>query len=211
MARNKREDSMPILNDIAFSINKDEVLKALQFQSRTVRIDTVIEAHIDEQIEQAYILAEPRAVYETFPACYRDDGYVLDSVGYRLISKHLLRHLKKIEMVSVFACTVGVDIDDRIKQYLSEKALTQATILDAVASVAVEVVADQINEIIRRDAHLQKYSLRRRYSPGFGDWGLEEQGKILQIINAECIDISLTEAYVMMPEKSVSALIGWYQ
>jgi cobalamin-dependent methionine synthase I len=48
-----------------------------------------------------------------------------------------------------------------------------------------------------------------RFSPGYGDWTLDNQPQVLQLAEAERIGITLTESNIMIPRKSVSAVIGW--
>ena len=50
--------------------------------------------------------------------------------------------------------------------------------------------------------------MRWRYSPGYGDWGLSQQKKFFQIIGAEKIGMSLSSAMMLIPRKSVTAIIG---
>jgi cobalamin-dependent methionine synthase I len=48
----------------------------------------------------------------------------------------------------------------------------------------------------------------RRYSPGYGDWGVSAQKDFLAWLGAGHIGIKLTESSQMLPEKSVSAILG---
>lgn len=51
--------------------------------------------------------------------------------------------------------------------------------------------------------------LKPRFSPGYGDWQLEDQQKILQLLNCEKkIGLTLTDGYMLTPVKSVTAVIG---
>jgi cobalamin-dependent methionine synthase I len=202
---------MPLLNDITFAIDKDEVLKSLKFFPQKTKLDPTMKVAIDKAIDEGYISARPKAVYETFAVAKVKEGYELVKAGYRLTGSILLKHLKQIEMVTLFACTIGEDLEKRVKVLMGEGRTTEAAMLDAVAGEAVEGVANQVNEIIQREANLKKYKLRRRFSPGYGDWGIEEQKEVLRLIGAEQIGLSLTAACVMVPEKSISALIGWYK
>jgi cobalamin-dependent methionine synthase I len=202
---------MPRLEEITFTINKTEVLKSLKYFPQKTKIDSSVEKAIERAIDEGYISARPKAVYETFAVARVKEGYELVKAGYRLTGSILLKHLKQIEMVTLFACTIGEELEQRVKALIDEGRMTEATIIDAVAGEAVEGVANQVNEIIQREANLKKYKLRRRFSPGYGDWGIEEQKEVLRLIEAEKIGLSLTEACVMVPEKSISALIGWYK
>jgi len=50
---------------------------------------------------------------------------------------------------------------------------------------------------------------RPRFSPGFGDFGLEHQKAILDLVNAErLLGITVNKSYMMSPMKSVTAIMG---
>ena len=52
-------------------------------------------------------------------------------------------------------------------------------------------------------------TLVSRYSPGYGDYPLSEQQRLLTILDApRTVGVSLTDTLVMAPSKSVSAVIG---
>ncbi len=208
---NGQDNIMPKLEEITFTIDKKAVLKSLSYFPQKTRLDRAVEVAIDKAIDEGYICARPKAVFETFCVAKIAEGYELKGTPYRLTSTLLRKHLKDIDMITLFACTIGDDLESRVKALMAKGDMTAATMLDAVAGEAVEGVAHQVNEIIKREANLKKYKLRRRFSPGYGDWGIAEQKEVLRLIKADAIGISLTEACVMMPEKSISALIGWYK
>ena len=69
--------------------------------------------------------------------------------------------------------------------------------------------SDKIIETARKEAEEEGYFLRPRFSPGYGDFPLEFQrniGDLLQM--AKNIGITLTDSLLMMPSKSVTAVIG---
>jgi len=51
--------------------------------------------------------------------------------------------------------------------------------------------------------------LTPRFSPGYGDLSLDHQKGLLKYVEADKIGISLSETMVMLPEKSITAVIGW--
>ena len=52
-------------------------------------------------------------------------------------------------------------------------------------------------------------TLVSRYSPGYGDYPLSEQQRLMALLDApRRVGVSLTDALVMAPSKSVSAVIG---
>ncbi|MFA5148856.1 MAG: hypothetical protein WC491_07010 [Candidatus Omnitrophota bacterium] len=80
--------------------------------------------------------------------------------------------------------------------------------LDAVGSEAVEALADRIDAIVTKNARAEGFSTVTRFSPGYGDWTVFDQGKLLKALKASKIGVRATKSYIMVPEKSVTACIG---
>ena len=67
---------------------------------------------------------------------------------------------------------------------------------------------DIAEDEIRREL-AEGETLVPRYSPGFGDFPLSAQREILSVLDAaRAIGVSLTDTLLMVPSKSVSAVIG---
>ena len=83
-----------------------------------------------------------------------------------------------------------------------------ALIVQAIGAAAIEKVMDSIEDDIR-PALAAGESLVSRYSPGYGDFPLAEQRTLLSMLDApRSIGVSLTDSLLMVPSKSVSAVIG---
>jgi len=48
----------------------------------------------------------------------------------------------------------------------------------------------------------------RRFSPGYCDWGLNQQEKVFKALNGDSAGIRLTKRCLMVPQKSISGIIG---
>jgi len=88
-------------------------------------------------------------------------------------------------------------------------SLAKAAILQAVGATAVEDVCENICEELSRQALANGEKTRARYSPGFGDYVLENQiGFFSSLTPEKYTGITLNSSLIMSPEKSVTALIG---
>jgi len=85
----------------------------------------------------------------------------------------------------------------------------EASILDAIGSEVAENSAEQANNIIAERAKGEGFETTPRFSCGYGDWDIQDQKKILELVGASEIGISANEASLMEPRKSVTALVGW--
>ncbi|MGN1059696.1 MAG: vitamin B12 dependent-methionine synthase activation domain-containing protein, partial [Clostridia bacterium] len=79
----------------------------------------------------------------------------------------------------------------------------------AVGTAAIESWCDLLcRRFAEREAERGR-SLRPRFSPGYGDFPLEMQKDIFRFLDcSRKIGVSLTESLLMVPGKSVSALVG---
>ena len=68
----------------------------------------------------------------------------------------------------------------------------------------MDFTESEIRKELREGEHLTS-----RYSPGYGDLPIESQHTILNLLDASRkIGVSLTGSLMMVPSKSVSAVIG---
>ena len=72
-----------------------------------------------------------------------------------------------------------------------------------------EAWCDEVNERIKQEAADKGLYTRPRFSPGYGDFPLDNQRDIFQALQVEKrVGIALTESLLMIPSKSVTAVIG---
>ena len=81
--------------------------------------------------------------------------------------------------------------------------------MQAAAAAMVEAYCNELNAMWKKEYLEKGLYLRPRFSPGYGDFPLSVQKQILDGLEAgKRIGITLTEGYLMMPSKSVTAVIG---
>ncbi len=129
--------------------------------------------------------------------------YEINSIE-RFNSLSLSKHLSGCERYFIFAATLGVKADFIIRRY-SGIDITNAAIAQAAASSYIEQFCDSEMEAFEKNGLFFK----PRFSPGYGDFDISYQKYILDTINAsKKIGITLTEGNMMIPEKSVTAVLG---
>jgi hypothetical protein len=118
---------------------------------------------------------------------------------------------QKAENIALFAVTLGINIDKRIKDLFTENLYPEGYMLDAVASCGTEQAAEYvethyttglINKGISDDTKLAV-----RYSPGYCGWDITGQKKLFEVLKPEQIGISLNDRCLMTPMKSISGVI----
>jgi len=119
-------------------------------------------------------------------------------------SESLSAHLYDCEKIYLFAATLGTGTDTVIRKYLKTDIL-KASAAQAAATYLIEKYCDEITASLKSGGLYPK----PRFSPGYGDFSLKHQALILKLLDAEKrLGITLTESLMMLPAKSVTAVIG---
>lgn len=104
-------------------------------------------------------------------------------------------------------CTLGMGVDLLIRRLaVTDGSLSSA--VGACASAYIDVYIDGVLEELARQLEGCGEYLTPRFSPGYGDAPLAMQAKLLPFLEARKLQVSLTESLLMLPEKSVSAVLG---
>lgn len=115
----------------------------------------------------------------------------------------LYKNLGGAKEAFIFAVTIGLGVDRHLMKLYSLSA-AEHFISDGIASALAEAACDRVNHILA-----QGLVVRQRFSPGYGDFPLELQPKVLESINAgRLLGISLSESLLMTPKKSITAVMG---
>ncbi len=149
----------------------------------------------------------PVACYGRYPINVKEKDTILLPYG-EVKSKDLGKNLAGCREIYIFAATIGAGFD-RLIQRTKCLSLADAAIMQAIGATAVENVCDRLNERLKEEAKAEGKKLRPRYSPGYGDYTLENQKEIFKLLEPHrYAGITLTDSLLMVPEKSVTAVIG---
>lgn len=170
-------------------------------------VDERTSALIDRAFLELESVANPKFIYRIFDLNSVEENRI--NFGQITIrSTSLGRNLKGCEQIILFGATLGIGVD----QLLARKAITDMTgavIMQACAAALLEEYCDECQERISEEVQKEGYFLRPRFSPGYGDFSIDFQGKLMQILDcAKHIGLTMTESYMMTPVKSVTAVIG---
>ena len=151
---------------------------------------------------------EPKTVWRRFPMELKG-GEVVRIEGMEIRSSALYRNLAGCREVFLMAATLGLSPDRMTAREQAAGRVSRAVMLQAAAAALIEEVCDELNGQLRIEAAREGKSLRPRFSPGYGDFRLEHQTELFRILEVQKrIGVTLTEHLLMMPSKSVTAVIG---
>ncbi len=110
------------------------------------------------------------------------------------------------ERTYYLVATLGTEVDALLRRY-GQVAPADLVMAQAVATALIETYCDQCEAEIGRE--VPEMTLLPRVSPGYGDIPLERQRDLLARVDAtRRLGVTLTEVLLMVPSKSVSAIIG---
>jgi len=188
-------------------IKKDEVRRLLG-GGRSDRLSPRLERRIEEFISEARRIIKPRVVYTTASAEKAPGGAVALDGETVLESRRLGRTLADCDAAAVFVGTIGPGIDRMINALAAEGRVSDACVLDAVGSAAVEETVEKFHRQFDSFAERLGGRTTLRFSPGYCDWRVEEQRKLFGVLGGEAIGVELTPSCLMRPRKSVSGVFG---
>ena len=168
------------------------------------------EALIEEACEDALLLAVPKGVWQVYDYdCELRE--VKSDPPCILRGEKIGKHLAGCDKVILLSATVGEDIEETVTKRFQRGEYASSVLLDAAATTAVEQIADEMEKAIRPKAVAKGYRMRWRFSPGYGDWPMEQQPEVVRLSHAGEIGISLSESFMLVPRKSITAIIGLYK
>lgn len=136
--------------------------------------------------------------------CKVDETGVTLECGIRFHSLNLARHLKDCQELLILGATLGLRVDGVIRR-LALMSVAEGAAAQAVGAALIESYCDELQEKLDTGKLKQK----ARFSPGYGDWPLEEQKQVFSLLDcAKTIGLTLTDGCMMVPSKSVTAIIG---
>ena len=128
--------------------------------------------------------------------------------GVLIRSKNLSRTLKGCTSVYLMAATLGIGVD-RLIARASAVRMSDAVIYQAIAAAMIEAYCDEVNDTLRHEAERVGLYCRPRFSPGYGDFHIEHQRDFSRLLDTpKKIGLTVTESCLLVPIKSVTAVIG---
>lgn len=127
---------------------------------------------------------------------------------FRIASKRLASELKGVTEFYFFLVTIGGGLEKTATESMSKGNDLKGYLFDRIGSFAVESLAENLEENLRREYGRKGKSVSMRFSPGYCDWPIEEQFALSKILDFSKAGVRLTESCMMIPQKSISGVIA---
>ncbi|MFA6850567.1 MAG: vitamin B12 dependent-methionine synthase activation domain-containing protein [Selenomonadaceae bacterium] len=193
---------MPIYNSALKSIDTAETRRYAGLNKSSFDEKTIQEACIEAQL-----LAQTQGIWQLYD--YNSCTFTVKaSPDFLLQGTKICQHLNGAEKVILLAVTIGNTIEETITKYFKKGRYSYSLLLDAAATTAVEQAADELEKTLHQQFDAQGYTMRWRFSPGYGDWDIKNQPELMRLSHATEIGITLTSSMMLQPRKSITAIIG---
>lgn len=168
-------------------IDHSEVARILSGGRKSGGLSEGILDRLNAAKDEARELIKPKAIYDIFDRKVLPQRECFDEA----------------QKVALAICTIGSELPDLAKELMKAGRLVEGVLFDAIGSVAAEAVAGEINIIINQRAKYLSLQVTERFSPGYCDWDISDQRLFFDKLNAKQIGVALTDAFVMVPVKSI--------
>jgi hypothetical protein len=185
------------------------IYRRLGYKKGVTRLEAGRRDELETWIRDAGLLMHLKGVARRFPVTARDSSRTLLPEDVVFESRDLASFLDGCGEIALIAATAGEDIINAIEQTAAANQLTRGVVFDAVASETVDAALDWITAYLRQALRRENKAPRRgRFSAGYGDFTLENQKRIFELLELQRIGVRINESFILIPEKSVTAVVG---
>ena len=164
---------------------------------------------LEKYIEEGIALCKPQGCWTRLNIVERTPDSVTLENGSILHSARLAEMLSASHAVLLTAATAAAGIVEAAGAAAEAGEGVKALVYDAAGSEisdgAIGWIHEYTAQFFRRGG---ERLTARRFSPGYGDLGLENQKIIFDILKLDKLGVRLNESLIMIPEKSVTAISG---
>lgn len=175
---------------------------------RILKAPEEMEAECHEVTDLLNVVMKP----ESLIALYNDMEVGMASIslgGMRFdCGTKIASALQGSSAAAVFVATLGHEVTDLYNKLNGAADYLKAYWLDILANSAVDRMADRIRGQIAESVSLSGLQATSNWGPGYCQWQLTEQRRLLDLIPGSERLVTLTESMLMQPMKSLAGIIG---
>lgn len=196
------------------AIDRAEVLRYLGYRGQ--KIDDALAQRIEQITGELECALEPRGARRIFSVVPAVDAHGapcirLAGTAVELHGRDAYRRLKDARAAAVLAVTLGMESERRLRA-LAAQGPVAAAVGDAACTALVEAAADAVDTEVKRAASEYNLTGGTRFSCGYGDCPLADQRALIDALDAQrTLGITLAPTNLMIPTKSVTAIIGLFE
>ncbi|MFA7230602.1 MAG: hypothetical protein WC071_04980 [Victivallaceae bacterium] len=194
---------------VPLTLPEDDILSRLGRNRHLNKMTGAQNQLITQLMQDGFALCELRGVWARLQIKDRGQDFVQLENGDFFRSAKLEKLLVNSHAVLLFAATAGTEIVKVASHCAANGDGVKALVFDAVGSEAADGAVNWIQLYV--DRQLKRFSehlTQNRFSPGYGDLGLENQQIMFNILHLDRLGVRLSPDFILAPEKTVTAVAG---
>lgn len=202
---------MKIIKDLKLDLDKEEILRYQGYSRKKVKEPNQNILRItEEEINRGYSLFKPQGIYSLIKikGSALEGRINLESGLIFRFAKSIIKQLKGASHLLVGVVTIGDLLEKKVSELFSQGEYPRALTLDVIGTVAVEDFSRKVRKLARQEVIEQGFKTSRHFSPGYSGWEVSQQEIVFKSIPSDNIGVSLTKGFMMLPQKSLSWVIG---
>lgn len=190
------------------NISKSELAFSLGYSYQNIPdyVDEVIDQSM-ELIHQNVMPSGGFIILHDKNINIENDRIVIDDIFF-MSEKIISKYLRNSDTIAILVATIGDRLEHIVKQKMDHNEFLTGYVIDRAASELVEKTVQLVEDTLFEITAEKKISITNRYSPGYCGWNVKDQHRLFSLLPEGFCGISLTESSLMIPIKSISAIIG---
>ena len=163
---------------------------------------------VDAEFDLAYKLLKPSYTYglTAIEEASAQNIHLDNSVMFS--SKIVSYVMTDCHYIAAYLATIGSGLEERVSALTKEGKMLEGVILDAIGSEATIQTSRLVQLAVKQIAQSKGLQATIKYSPGYCDWDVSQQAELFKVVDPTILGVSLTPGFMMVPQKSVSGIIG---
>jgi len=196
-------------DNIHISTPYREIYSRLGYNKHKTLIPDELKSRIDSLIDEIQSLCILSGCYTIIKIKNKEEHKIILENEVSFSGKKLYAEYSDSSELAIMFVTAGKEPLFLIDSAISQKKGSDAIVYDAAVSEVTDAGISWIHKyisgtLIRSGGIISNF----RYSPGYGDFSIEHQRLIYNILNLAEYGIELTNTFMLVPEKSVTAVCG---
>lgn len=200
------------ISGLSIQINQTSVLSRLGYRQETTKLSAAAGRVLEAAFKSAETKIQPQGVFRTDRIKEKSNETItFTSTSSVFRGRSITKLLSPCFAAILTAVTIGMELEELIHNETLAGNLEKALALDTIGSEAAEAAAESLNSHLISLTRQEKLSLTKRYSPGYGDFTLDNQIQFFRALSLSDLEISIDKNFVLTPRKTITAVIGVIQ
>lgn len=207
---NSNNNKGKLFSTFPIQIDQRAVFRLQGYVKSSDKPDNQVMHSYYDMLDIAVSLFETRGIYtfQEIKKIDKENGLIELTNGTILYGINIARTFIEADYIAIGLTTIGSALEEKVASMFANDELAAGLMLDCIGSEAAEGAAQFIDSKIDEHISLFNYNRTPRMSPGYGSFEITQQKQLFQLIDSNKVKITLASSSIMIPQKSVSFIIG---